>query len=76
MITGEQIQEVWKRPIPAIKKLEWHQPFTHGVSRCINVVITGFRVERGSLRVYYDYRHPITGQVRRDVDLANQFKIK
>lgn len=76
MITGSQIQEVWKKPIPAIKKLSWHEPFKHGVTKCINVEITGFRLEGAKLVVYFCYRQPASGKIVHDSDIANQFKIK
>lgn len=76
MITGQQIEKVWKEPIPAIKKLNWHQPFKNGLTKVINVIITGYRIERKRLKVYYDYRSPTTGKVLHGVDVANQFKIK
>lgn len=76
MITGNQIQNVWQKPIKAIKKLSWHEPFKDGVSKCIEVIITGFRVERNNLYIYHDYFQPNTGKIVHDVDIANQFKIK
>jgi len=76
MITGEQIEKCWEKPIPAIKKLNWHEPFKHGISKCINVLINGFRKDRQYLRIYYEYRHPKTGKIMYDSDISTQFKIK
>lgn len=74
MITGDQIQEVWKRPIPAIKKLEWHSKWRNGM-KCIQVIITGFRIERKYLKVYFSYIDK-KGTIVHGIDIASQFKIK
>lgn len=74
MITGEQIQECWKAPIPAKKKLDWHEPWRDN-SKFIDVKIIGFRVERDWLKVYYSWTSPHFEGERFDLDIAEQFKL-
>lgn len=75
MITGEQIQSCWKKPINAKKKLNWHEGWRGGMET-IDVLINGFRVDRHYLRVYYTYVSPTTGKEAFDSDIAEQFKIR
>ena len=73
MITGDQIEKCWEAPIPAKRKLNWHEKWSDN-SEFIDVMIIGFRKDRQWLQVYFYYTD-VRGKRFYDLDIAEQFKL-